>query len=154
MLNNSSHWKIEVVNYANEISIHNLIVLFKISFFILFFFWNFDTSTKMLKKENIAFFNDKNKMKILCFNLTNCSRSTQFVLLSLSVFFFHCFQGYMHELIFRLPGFKPFSIFFTLLQFAIYASLGVIESIFKNGFRFYKTRKYFKTFTCYCFNSN
>jgi adenosine 3'-phospho 5'-phosphosulfate transporter B3 len=68
----------------------------------------------------------------LFFNLTHMSRSTQFIILTATVFSFHLIQGYMHELIFRLPGFKPFSIFLTLLQFAIYGILALLESLLKH----------------------
>ncbi|RMZ94283.1 adenosine 3 -phospho 5 -phosphosulfate transporter 2 isoform X2 [Brachionus plicatilis] len=78
---------------------------------------------------------DETKVKCLFFDLTRCSKSSQFITLSLTVFAFHLVQGYMHELIFRLPGFKPYSMFLTLLQFGIYAIFALLESLLKHKFR-------------------
>lgn len=79
------------------------------------------------------------ELKCFCFNLTNQPRSVQFVLLSITVFLFHLVQGYMHELIFKLDGFKPFSMYLTLIQFAIYSLLAIVESLLKNSFDFKKS---------------
>lgn len=76
------------------------------------------------------------KVKCLIFDLTRYSKSNQFIILSLTVFAFHLVQGYMHELIFQLPGFKPFSMFLTLLQFGIYSMLALFESLVMHKFRF------------------
>ena len=76
------------------------------------------------------------EIKCLFFDLTRKSRAVQFMCLSITVLFFHITQGYMHELIFRLPGFKPFSMYLTLLQFFFYASLALIETLITEGFRF------------------
>lgn len=75
------------------------------------------------------------KIKCLFFDITRCSKSSQFIILSLTVFAFHLVQGYMHELIFQLPGFKPFSMFLTLLQFGIYTLFALFESLVKHKFR-------------------
>ena len=85
-----------------------------------------------------------NQIHCLCFDLSKYRSPFQFTVLALSVFFFHCFQGYMHELIFRLPGFKPFSMYFTLLQFAIYASLAILDGFRKEGFECFNTRRSLK----------
>ncbi len=84
------------------------------------------------------------RVKCLFLDLTYKSRSVQFICLSLTLLFFHITQGYMHELIFRLDGFKPFSMFLTLLQFFFYAFLAYLEIIFSNGIRysFRRNRKY------------
>jgi hypothetical protein len=90
-------------------------------------------------------------IKCLLFDLTNKSRTIQFIVLSSTVLFFHITQGYMHELIFRLPGFKPFSMFLTLLQFLFYALLALIETIVSDRFKFNlnKNRKYVLIFYFY-----
>jgi adenosine 3'-phospho 5'-phosphosulfate transporter B3 len=79
---------------------------------------------------------DDREIRCLFFNLTHMSRGTQFIILSATVFSFHLVQGYMHELIFRLPGFKSYSIYLTLLQFGIYAILAVLETLVKNRCNF------------------
>ena len=87
--------------------------------------------------------NQNKKTTCLCFDLTNLSRSAQFIILSSVVFAFHISQGYMNELIFKLPGFKPYSMFLTLLQFGIYAVLAFMESLFTKRFdvkRVFSTR--------------
>ena len=76
------------------------------------------------------------QLKILCVDITNQPRSIQFILLALTVFGFHLVQGYFHELIFKLKGFKPFSMYLTLIQFAIYGLLAIIELLVKNRFDF------------------
>ena len=68
-------------------------------------------------------------VKCLFFDLTRMPRAVQFVLLSATIFAFHLVQGYMHELIFKLPGFKPFSMYLTLLQFVIYSVLAYAETV-------------------------
>jgi hypothetical protein len=81
-------------------------------------------------------------IKCLFLDLTKKSRTFQFIALSSTVLFFHITQGYMHELIFRLPGFKPFSMFLTLLQFSFYALLAFIETIWSNRFIFRQRRSW------------
>jgi adenosine 3'-phospho 5'-phosphosulfate transporter B3 len=76
------------------------------------------------------------EIRCLFFNLTRLSRGAQLVFLSATVFSFHLVQGYMHELIFRLPGFKPYSLYLTLLQFGIYATLAVLETLVKHNCNF------------------
>ncbi|KHJ87618.1 UAA transporter family protein [Oesophagostomum dentatum] len=51
----------------------------------------------------------------------------QFTLLSTAIFVFYVGYGYMQELIFRLPGMKPFGIYLTLVQFIIYSVCGWAE---------------------------
>lgn len=89
------------------------------------------------------------QLKILCVDLTHQPRAIQFVLLSLTVFGFHLVQAYFHELIFKLKGFKPYSMYLTLIQFAIYGLLAALESILKNRFDTKKAfkRKYVYTLT-------
>ncbi len=98
------------------------------------------------KNKNLGFFHEmstpKQKIQCLCFDLTHLTSSNQFIILALAVFFFHCFQGFMHELIFRLPGFKPFSMYFTLVQFALYATYAFLDLIRKEGFNCFKSRRF------------
>ena len=75
---------------------------------------------------------DGNEIECLFFNLTKLKSHWQFIILSLTVFAFHLVQGYMHELIFKLPGFKPYSMFLTLLQFGIYSFLAIVETLIKH----------------------
>lgn len=86
------------------------------------------------------------EIKCLFFNLTNKSKSFQFICLSTTVLIFHITQGYMHELIFRLPGFKPYALEMTLLQFFFYAIFAYIETLIIHGvkFKFNRDRKYAK----------
>ena len=69
-------------------------------------------------------------VKCLFLDLTRMPRGVQFILLSATIFAFHLVQGYMHELIFKLPGFKPYGMFLTLIQFAIYSLLAFLETLF------------------------
>jgi adenosine 3'-phospho 5'-phosphosulfate transporter B3 len=75
---------------------------------------------------------EKNEIRCLCLNLTVLNRQSQFLILCLAVFAFHLVQGYMHELIFKLPGFKPYSMFLTLVQFGIYSVLAILETLLSN----------------------
>jgi len=61
------------------------------------------------------------------FNLRHCSPSKQFLILCGAVFVLYCGYGFMQELIFRLPGIKPFGWYLTLIQFLIYSILGSAE---------------------------
>ncbi|VDM72279.1 unnamed protein product, partial [Strongylus vulgaris] len=51
----------------------------------------------------------------------------QFTLLSIAIFVFYVGYGYMQELIFKLPGMKPFGMYLTLVQFIIYSICGWAE---------------------------
>ncbi|CAF0707495.1 unnamed protein product [Brachionus calyciflorus] len=84
---------------------------------------------------------DESRVKCLFFDLTRYSKSTQFILLSTTVFVFHLVQGYFHELIFKLPGFKPYSMFLTLLQFGIYGLMALFESLIQKRFNFRRAVK-------------
>ena len=94
---------------------------------------------------------DRSVVKCLCIDLTRTSRSGQFIVLTCAVFAFNLIQGYMHELIFRLPGFKPFSMYLTLLQFGIAAFLAYAESLVTNGFVLKQRRVNFKTYLLIAF---
>lgn len=67
------------------------------------------------------------ELKILCFDLTYYSRSTQFFLSCVGVFALYLVYGYLQELIFTLDGFKPFGWFLTLTQFLYYICFGLFE---------------------------
>lgn len=85
---------------------------------------------------------NEKRIKCLIFDLTNLNRGVQFCVLAFTVFLFHVIQGYFNELIFKLPGFKPYAMYLTLLQFGLYALLAFLESFVKSGF---KCRKALKT---------
>ena len=95
-----------------------------------------------LKRKTIDVFNKHDEkldeLMELCFNSWPCNKPTtqaqsindeQSLVQSQS-----SKQGYMNELIFKLPGFKPYSMFMTLLQFGIYSALAFIESLIKSRF--------------------
>eukprot|EP00080_Pristionchus_pacificus_P017906 PDM77926.1 pst-2 [Pristionchus pacificus] len=60
-------------------------------------------------------------------NITNYPKWLQFILLCLAIFIFYVGYGYMQELMFQLPGMKPFGWYLTLLQFIIYSTCGYLE---------------------------
>ncbi|XP_041358037.1 adenosine 3'-phospho 5'-phosphosulfate transporter 2-like isoform X1 [Gigantopelta aegis] len=100
----------------------------------------FDSSTSKtlsIEMESQLERQKKEEMILLGFNLSNVSRSTQFILLTVATFFFYLIYGYMQELIFRLEGFRPFGWYLTLVQFACYTVFGVTELHFKED----RTRK-------------
>ncbi|CAD6190408.1 unnamed protein product [Caenorhabditis auriculariae] len=66
---------------------------------------------------------------LLGFDIAHLPRWMQFILLSASVFVFYVGYGYMQELIFKLPGMRPFGWYLTLVQFIIYSSCGYAECI-------------------------
>ncbi|XP_045463924.1 adenosine 3'-phospho 5'-phosphosulfate transporter 2 isoform X1 [Harmonia axyridis] len=68
------------------------------------------------------------KPKILCFDISNSSKTVQFILCSLTVFLFFLLYGYMQELIFTINGFQPYGWFLTLVQFGFYTIFGYIET--------------------------
>uniref|UniRef100_A0A2C9LTE5 Adenosine 3'-phospho 5'-phosphosulfate transporter 2 n=1 Tax=Biomphalaria glabrata TaxID=6526 RepID=A0A2C9LTE5_BIOGL len=69
----------------------------------------------------------KETIYLWCFDLTNLSRTWQFMVLTSLTFIFYLVYGYMQELIFKLEGFEPFGWYLTLVQFAYYTFFGVAE---------------------------
>ncbi|XP_059175729.1 adenosine 3'-phospho 5'-phosphosulfate transporter 2-like [Physella acuta] len=69
----------------------------------------------------------KEVVQLWCFDLTNLSRTWQFIILTALTFAFYLVYGYMQELIFKLEGFKPFGWYLTLVQFAYYTGFGIAE---------------------------
>lgn len=68
---------------------------------------------------------------LLCLDLHRLSRSWQFIILTTATFAFFLVYGYMQELMFKLEGFRPFGWYLTLVQFAFYTVIGVVETCFK-----------------------
>lgn len=71
----------------------------------------------------------ENQVKILCFDLTSFSKSSQFILCCVGVFALFLIYGYLQELIFTLDGFKPYGWYLTLVQFLYYTIFGYVERI-------------------------
>lgn len=71
---------------------------------------------------------EKPKISILCLDITNFSQTVQFVLCSVAVFVFYLLYGYMQELIFTIPDFKPYGWYLTLVQFGYYTVFGLVET--------------------------
>ncbi|KAI6191766.1 UAA transporter domain containing protein [Aphelenchoides bicaudatus] len=69
----------------------------------------------------------RDEVYLFGFNLTYCSPASQFISLCAAVFILYCSYGFMQELIFRLPGMKPFGWYLTFVQFLIYSLLGTVE---------------------------
>lgn len=67
------------------------------------------------------------ELHFLGFNITHSPLYVQFTLLSAAIFVFYVGYGYMQELIFKLPGMKPFGMYLTLIQFIIYSICGWAE---------------------------
>lgn len=67
------------------------------------------------------------EIRILCFDLSNCSSQTQFFVCCIGVFVLYILYGYFQELIFSLEGFKPYGWFLTLIQFGYYTIFGYFE---------------------------
>jgi len=72
-------------------------------------------------------------IKLLGINITKWPKSIQFSLLSAGVFVFFVTYGYVQELVFRLPGMKPYGWYMTLVQFIIYALLSCSEMSLTTG---------------------
>uniref|UniRef100_A0A914HEK6 Adenosine 3'-phospho 5'-phosphosulfate transporter 2 n=1 Tax=Globodera rostochiensis TaxID=31243 RepID=A0A914HEK6_GLORO len=72
-------------------------------------------------------------VKLLCIDISNWVKPLQFFVLCLAVFFFYLVYGYIQELVFRLPGMKPFGWYLTLVQFAIYTVLSYAEMKWTTG---------------------
>ncbi|XP_044766544.1 adenosine 3'-phospho 5'-phosphosulfate transporter 2 [Coccinella septempunctata] len=68
------------------------------------------------------------KSKILCLDISNYSKTTQFISCSIAVFLFFLLYGYMQELIFTIQGFQPYGWFLTLVQFGFYTIFGYTET--------------------------
>jgi len=68
-----------------------------------------------------------NRVEIVYIDFTNHSRTTQLIVCSTFVFIFYILYGYLQELLFQLPGFKPFGLYLTLVQFGIYSILATVE---------------------------
>ncbi|XP_078396065.1 adenosine 3'-phospho 5'-phosphosulfate transporter 2 isoform X2 [Cetorhinus maximus] len=67
------------------------------------------------------------ELRVIGFNLSDFSRTVQFLVCVAGVFIFYLIYGYLQELIFSLEGFKPFGWYLTLVQFAFYSTFGLIE---------------------------
>ncbi|XP_017843806.1 adenosine 3'-phospho 5'-phosphosulfate transporter 2 [Drosophila busckii] len=67
------------------------------------------------------------ELHILCFDLSNYNKTTQFLLSCTGVFVLYIIYGYLQELIFTVEGFKPYGWFLTLVQFAYYIIFGMVE---------------------------
>lgn len=74
----------------------------------------------------------KTEINILCFDITNYSKLTQFLSCSIFVFIFYLAYGYFLELIFAKPEVKPISLYITLVQFMITMLLSYGESWIRN----------------------
>ncbi len=71
-------------------------------------------------------------INIFCFDISNSSKSLQFVILTSLTFVFFLLYGYLQELLYQLPGFSDFSWFLTLVQFFFYSCFAIIESVVRN----------------------
>lgn len=67
------------------------------------------------------------RLKIFCFDITNLSKTAQFLWCCAGVFVLYLIYGYLQELIFTLEGFKPYGWFLTLIQFGYYTVFGFLE---------------------------
>ncbi|XP_067888558.1 adenosine 3'-phospho 5'-phosphosulfate transporter 2 isoform X2 [Heterodontus francisci] len=67
------------------------------------------------------------ELRVIGFNLSDFSRTVQFLICVAGVFTFYLIYGYLQELIFSVEGFKPFGWYLTLVQFAFYSTFGLIE---------------------------
>ncbi|GMS90852.1 hypothetical protein PENTCL1PPCAC_13027, partial [Pristionchus entomophagus] len=67
------------------------------------------------------------QIHLVGFNITHLPKWLQFILLCLAIFIFYVGYGYMQELMFLLPGMRPFGWYLTLLQFVIYSTCGYLE---------------------------
>ncbi|KAJ8924873.1 hypothetical protein NQ315_001028 [Exocentrus adspersus] len=74
----------------------------------------------------------KPKNGILCLDISNFSKTLQFLLCCGAVFFFFLLYGYIQELIFTIDGFQPYGWFLTLVQFGFYSVFGLIEIKIRN----------------------
>jgi len=66
---------------------------------------------------------------ILGHDLSYLPDGLKFIICSTGVFLFFLIYGYMQELIFSLPGFRPFGWYLTLIQFGCYAFTGTLEAL-------------------------
>ncbi|CAP28785.3 Protein CBR-PST-2 [Caenorhabditis briggsae] len=83
-----------------------------------------DCSSSMLPRH---IKDDVEPIHLLGFNIARKPKWLQFVLLSGAIFILYLGYGYMQELIFKLPGMKPFGWTLTLIQFVIYSGCGYAE---------------------------
>ncbi|KAK6059466.1 UAA transporter family protein [Cooperia oncophora] len=84
------------------------------------------------------------ELHLLGVDITHRPLWIQFTLLSLAVFVFYIGYGYMQELIFKLPGMKPYGMYLTLFQFIIYSVCGWAEgSLYHDTVRRIPLRIYF-----------
>eukprot|EP00112_Aurelia_sp_Birch-Aquarium-sp1_P001165 Seg1120.5 transcript_id=Seg1120.5/GoldUCD/mRNA.D3Y31 product="Adenosine 3'-phospho 5'-phosphosulfate transporter 2" protein_id=Seg1120.5/GoldUCD/D3Y31 len=72
---------------------------------------------------------NKGKFVALGIDLTSLPDAAKFMICCSGVFFFYLIYGYMQELIFRLPGFKPYGWYLTLVQFGCCSVFGMAERI-------------------------
>ncbi|CAI4230721.1 unnamed protein product [Auanema sp. JU1783] len=70
-----------------------------------------------------------NEIHLLGWNLTHKPKYVQFLALASAIFVLYIGYGYMQELIFKLPGMKPFGWYLTLIQFFVYSGLGYCECL-------------------------
>lgn len=83
-------------------------------------------------KTKQVLYGTRNKVKIFCFDLTSCSRSFQFIVLTTSVFVFFLLYGYVQEKMFKFPKFRDYSWYLTMIQFLFYTLFGYIETRLRN----------------------
>ncbi|CAG9855583.1 unnamed protein product [Phyllotreta striolata] len=67
------------------------------------------------------------RINILCLDISESSKTVQFVLCTCTVFVFFLLYGYMQELIFTVEGSKRYGWFLTLVQFGFYIIFGLVE---------------------------
>lgn len=82
---------------------------------------NFQNKNQSLKES------PKDEIHVICFDLTNYSDKTQFLICCAGVFVLYILYGFLQELIFTLDGFKPYGWYLTLIQFGYYALFGYFE---------------------------
>jgi len=72
-----------------------------------------------------------NEQRLIIFgkDISSWNRSAQFLFCVCGVFTFYLLYGYYQELIFNIPGFKPFGWYLTLVQFAFYFLFALFETV-------------------------
>ncbi|CAH1155323.1 unnamed protein product [Phaedon cochleariae] len=70
----------------------------------------------------------KQKISILCLDISDFNKTVQFALCTGAVFLFFLLYGYMQELLFTIDGFQAYGWYLTLVQFGFYSVFGLVET--------------------------
>jgi hypothetical protein len=80
-----------------------------------------------IDEPKIMYPSENQEVKLFFLNLTNQTKTVQFIVLALSVLIFNVWQGIISESVFKNIKYKEVTLFFVLTQWGFYALFSFIQ---------------------------